>query len=151
MRTFIVLADLGRVRAVQIKLASGLTEEKNHLHEVESAAFVHRESSLGDIVSDQAGRFSQGQIAGMAGGMSYGEEHELENEIEKNNIAIVAGRVDHLIAEAGYPPSILAAPKSILTRLAEELSDETLSAIQETVAADLTKASLKDLEKRFLH
>lgn len=151
MRTFIVLADLGRVRAVRIEIASDSTREKIHLYEVESAAYNQRQPPLSDLVTDQAGRFGQGQVAGTEGGMSYGENHELENALEERNIAAIAFQVDRVIEEAGYPPSILAAPKSILKRLAGELSDKTSGAIQETIAADLTKASLADLEERFLH
>ncbi len=151
MNTLIVLTDLGKVRAFQVKIDTNSAVVRKHLHEIESAAYDHREASLGDSVTDKAGRFGQGNMAGVAGGMSYGEEHEVKNEMEKRNIALIAGHVNQVIAKEGFPPCILAAPKSILKRLEAELSSDAQNSIQESIAADLTKESIKDLEKRFLH
>jgi Protein required for attachment to host cells len=150
MNTLIILADLGKVRAFQVNITNPSPVVKRNLHEIKSAAFDYEASSLGESVTDKAGRFSQGNMAGMTGGMSYGEEHEVKNEMEKRNIALIAGQINQIIAKEGFPPCLLAAPGSILKRLEVELSDDVLDSIQETVAADLTKESIKDLEKRFL-
>lgn len=150
MKTLYVLADLGRVRAIELTRDSELAGGRRHLAELPSAAWEQARPPLGETVTDQAGRFAQGQMTGLAGGMSYGEEHELEAEEERRAIEAVAVHIDGVVAGAGHPGWILAAPKSILKTLEAALSDASRRAIRETVAADLTKTPLSDLEERFL-
>ncbi len=38
---------------------------------------------VNDVVTDRAGGFAEGGPPGQAGGMSYGEEHELEAELQR--------------------------------------------------------------------
>jgi len=150
MKKLFILADLGRVRVVESKRDSELAGGRQHLAEMAEGAFDRITEPLSEVVTDQAGRFSQGQMAGAAGGMSYGEEHELENEMERQAIAAVAAHIDRVVAAAGPVGCVLAAPKSILNRLEAKLSAATRSSIRETIPADLTKATLRDLEGRFL-
>jgi hypothetical protein len=150
MKKLFILADLGRVRVLESKQDSELAGGRRHLAEVTSAAFERPTQSLGEVVTDQAGRFGQGGPAGSAGGMSYGEEHELENERERQALVAIAGHIDRVAAEAGPITIVLAAPKSVLKRLEAALADATRQSIRETIPADLTKESLKDLEDRFV-
>ncbi|MCB1092281.1 MAG: host attachment protein [Verrucomicrobiae bacterium] len=150
MKTLFIVADLGRVRAFQKKSGDELSGAKDHLTELEDAAFSRRDASLGETVTDQAGRFGQGNMAGQSGGMSFGEEHELEREMERKAISEVARHVDQVINDAGCPTCVLAAPKSILHRLEDALAPGSRDAIAESIPADLTRQSIKELEERFL-
>jgi ATP-dependent exoDNAse (exonuclease V) alpha subunit len=150
MKKLIILADLGRVRTIKVEGSSELPDEAMRLVEDETSAFDCRTSPLGDLVTDQAGRFGRGSSVGTPGGMSYGEEHDLEREIERRSIDFVAKHLDKVLDEAGTPPWILVAPASILKRLQSALSEKCRTALTETVAADLTKMSIADLTDRFL-
>jgi hypothetical protein len=101
-------------------------------------------------VTDKAGRFSQGNAVGVEGGMSYGEEHELKDEIERNAMRRVATRIGEIVREEDHPIWVLAAPRSILPRLESMLPVDARQSLEYTVSSDLTRCPLPEMEERFL-
>lgn len=150
MKNLYLLTDLGRVRVLETRVDSALAGGRRHLADCPDDALDRSTPPLGEVVTDQAGRFAQGGMAGQAGGMSYGEEHELERELSRQAIAAIAGHLDAVVARRERPRCVLAAPKSILKTLEAALSGATREAIVESIPADLTKTPLPELEERFL-
>ena len=59
-----------------------------------------RPASVHQSVSDHAGRFRQGGASASGAGMSYGEEHELEEKLELEALKRVAAKIDEIVAVA---------------------------------------------------
>jgi hypothetical protein len=150
MKKLIIAANLGKVRVLKHRVAGEDPIEQDHLIEVPEKSSEEHVATIQEAVTDQAGRFGRGGPAGFETGMSYGEEHNLEKEMERNALRNVASRIEHVLDEKGYPPWILAAPQSILARLKETLPPAARKALTSAVGADLTQCPLQELEARFL-
>lgn len=149
--TFIVLADLGHLRAFQPKPAEPGVGREYDLKELKLAPLTHTPSPIGEMVTDQAGRFATVSNPGSPRGcgMSYGEPHNLQTEDERRLIKKLASRMDALIAKRSPARWILAAPSAILPRVKDALHPRSKKKLVDTQAADLTKLSLKQVEARF--
>ncbi len=145
-----ILANLGRVRPLTLRAAGDDPRERAHLVEHPELDADLATPSIGDVVTDQAGRFSQSQRPGDAGGRSQGEEHNLQSELDRKALERVATTIAKIVEDQGTPPWRLVAPQPITPSLLEALPAAVRNAVAETVAADLAKTPLADLEKRFL-
>ena len=116
MKKLIIAANLGRIRVLKYREAGLDPIDQEHLLEEPSESGKEHVLSVQEWVTDKAGRFSQGNAAGMEGGMSYGEEHELKEQIERNAMRRVATRIGEIVREEDHPIWVLAAPRSILPR-----------------------------------
>ncbi len=148
MKKLIVIADLGRVRAFEVKEGSLENGGHDHLIEMPDVAEEFDVKSVSETVTDQAGQFGGGNGGG---GASHAEELQLENEMERKNLHRVAEQVDRIIARAGKDTTWkLAAPQAILARLVDALKPATRQHLGEQIGADLTREPRPKLEKRFL-
>ncbi|MCF6311041.1 MAG: host attachment protein [Verrucomicrobiales bacterium] len=149
--TFIVLADLGHLRAFQPQAAEPGVGREYDLKEIKLAPLTHTPTPISEQVTDQAGRFAQGGGAGAARGcgMSHGEAHNLKTEDERRLIKELASRIDAVLAKRSPARWILAAPSAILPRLKEALHPTSKKILVDTQGSDLTKLSLKQVEARF--
>lgn len=159
MKKLIVIANLGKIRVLRItepEGPDGVPEtrrlvNRRHLSEEET---INPEggsvSRISDTVTDQAGRFAQGSSAGTEGGMSYGERHNLESEIERDAIRKTTAAIDAALAKHEHDFWVLAAPKPVIKQIESGLAAANRETLVETHAVDLTKRPVKDLEERFL-
>lgn len=149
--TFIVLADLGHLRAFQPQAAEPGVGREYDLKEIKLAPLSHTPSPIGEQVTDQAGRFAKGGAAGSPRGcgMSHGEAHNLQTEDERRLIKELASRIDAVLAKRSPARWLLAAPTAILPRLKDALHPSSKKTLIETQGSDLTKLSLKQVEARF--
>lgn len=150
METLVIIANLGRVRALKFREAGLDPQEQAHLSEEHGSPFEMRHDSINDVLTDQAGRFPQGAPADRLAGMSYGEEHELEAQLENRALHRVAAKIGDIVASAGFPAWRLMATQEILSHLQEALAPAAREALARTEAGDLTKVPLAELEKRLL-
>ena len=150
MESLIVIANLGKIRCIKVKTADGDPGEQDHLTEAAGSMIEEPLEHRGEVVTDQSGRFAQGTVSGQEGGMSYGEQHNLDTEIERKAIKRISDRIVKIVAAEGNRRWLLAAPKPILNRLVETLSKPCRDALSRTVGADLVKEPLAKLEQRFL-
>ncbi len=150
MEKLIVIANLGRVRPVKFRDAGEDPRERAHLVEVPGASVEMRPETISAVVTDQAGRATRSGPVGMKGGMSYGEEHNLKTELDKQALGRIAAAICGIVAAEGNPAWHLVAPPTILPSLLETLSVAARKSLADTTAGDLTNAPLADLEKRFL-
>ncbi len=150
MARLIVIADLGRIRTLQVRGKSDDPQERSHLVKETNTSLDENLASRGDVVTDQSGRFAQGGAADRKGGMSYGEQHNLTAEMERKAIEHLAEKIGEIVAEHSHPSWILAAPQPILPRLQAALPKASSDRLSNTLGADLTKLPIAKLEQRFV-
>ncbi len=150
MEKLIVIANLGRVRPVKFREAGDDPREKAHLVEVAGSMVEMRPEAIGDVVTDQAGRATQSGPVDRKGGMSYGEEHNLKSELERQALGRIAAKIGQIVAAEANPAWRLVAPQTILESLVEGLPAAARKSLTDTVSGDLTSLPLPELEKRFL-
>ncbi|MFD2256497.1 host attachment protein [Luteolibacter algae] len=142
----LILTDLGTVRVLNFRKAGDDPRERAHLVELS-------ENELGPprgaITTDGPGKFNRGSAAGNGEAMSHAET-KLDVEVEKRAIAQVAKEICDVVAGLGCHSFVLAAPQEHLKRLEAEMNPTCREKLRDSVGADLSNTSLKDLEKRFL-
>lgn len=142
----LVLTDLGMVRVLNFKEAGDDPRNLAHLVELSSDELG---SPRGAETTDSPGRFNRGSAAGIGEAMSHAET-KLDMEVEKRAIAQVAKEICDVVARLGCTSFVLAAPQEHLKRLEAEMDADCRGKLGKSLGADLTKTSLKELEKRFL-
>lgn len=150
MQKLLILANSGRVRFLVFKESGDDPLDRAHLLEGPGSPVEMRPASVHQTVTDHAGRFRQGGASQSKAGMSYGDEYELEEQLENDALKRVAAKIDEIVSVAGYPGWQLVAPPTILHALREALADPTRRALTRSETGDLTKLPVADLEKRFL-
>lgn len=150
MKKLIIAANLGKVRVLKYRAAGEDPIEQDHLIEAPEESSEQHVNTIHEEVTDQAGRFGRGTPAGLETGMSYGEEHNLEREMERGALKSIAARIERVLEAEGHPAWVLAAPQSILARLKESLPMAASRTLTSDVGADLTQCRLKEMEDRFL-
>lgn len=149
MNKLIIAANLGQVRVLGFREAGDDPAEQRHLVEEFSESVKEHVGSIRETVTDQAGRFSQGGSVGLKTGMSYGEEHHLKAEMERQAIRKTASRIEAILAAKSHPPWILSAPQPILAKLLEALPPSATGRLVSSIGADLTRCPLGEMEQRF--
>ena len=150
MKKLIIAANMGNLRVLKFRKAGDDPREKDHLVEEHTEGGTHHVMSIQETVTDQAGRFAKGSSVEMETGMSYGEEHHLKDEIDRNALKNTASRIESILEEEGNPDWILAAPQPILGKLTEALPPAARRNLSECVGADLTRVAIDEMEERFL-
>lgn len=145
----VIIADLGRMRAFQVRRRGDDPREQDHLKEVADAHFEDVGSPIRETVTDQSGRFGQHGVAGGAGGMSAGEEHNVESERERDALERLAAKIADVVEDEAADAWLLAAPQSILAALQASLPPSCRQKLTSTLGADLTKVPVAKLEERF--
>ena len=149
MEKLIVIANLGRVRPVKFREAGEDPREKAHLVEIPGSIVEMRPEPISALVTDQAGRATQSGPVDRKGGMSYGEEHNLKSELDKQALERIAAKIGEIVAAEGNPAWRLVVPQTILASLVEALPAAARKSLAEKVGGDLTSLPLPELEKRF--
>ena len=150
MKKLIIAANLGKVRVLKYRAAGDDPIEQEHLIEVPEESTEIHVDRIQEAVTDQAGRFGRGTAIGMETGMSYGEELNLERDMERAAINSIANRIEQVLKKEQQPAWILAAPQSILARLKAALPSTARKSLVSATGPDLTQCRLQDMEQRFL-
>ncbi|MES2981857.1 MAG: host attachment protein [Verrucomicrobiota bacterium] len=146
----LILTDLGRIRVLAFKHAGDPPQDLSHLIELSENELS---PPRGAVTTDIPGKFNRGFAAG--NGNSKGEamshaETKLNMEVEKRSISQVAGEICEVVRNLGCHGFVLAAPEEYLKRLEAQIEPDCREKLLESHGTDLTKADLKELEKRFL-
>jgi hypothetical protein len=149
MTQLIISANLGHIRVLHHQNAGDHPCQQPHWLESPDANWQQSTPPLRERVTDQAGRFAQGCSADRQTGMSIGEEHQLQREIDLNSLKHIASHIETILHNQGWPDWILAAPKSILPALEHSLSPDALKHLQDRVGADLTRCPIGEIQERF--
>lgn len=150
MEPLIILANLGRVRVVHHHPAGHDPQQKPHLVESLDSTTELRPEAIHEVVTDHAGRFPQSGPLDRLGGMSYGEEHHLEAELETQALRRIATRIAEVVSAEGHPRWRLTAPQPILEALVEALPAAVRQCLAQRDGGDFTRLPLADLERHFL-
>ncbi len=150
MKSLIVIANLGRVRVLKLRPAGDDPVQQDHLFEVPTSNGVEPPKMIHEVVTDQSGRFAEGNAANLQTGMSNGENLKLEAELQRDALQKIASRIGEAVEAEGAPPWMLVAPSQILPALKQALPAQSRKTLGETQAADLTRTPLRELEDRFL-
>jgi hypothetical protein len=150
MKKLVIAANLGKVRVLKYRAAGDDPIEQDHLIEEPAESSEEHVETMREAVTDQSGRFGRGAPVGFETGMSYGEEHNLELEMERSALKKLAARIESVLEAEGHPAWILAAPQSILARLKKCLPARARETLSSDVGADLTQCRLQEIEERFL-
>jgi hypothetical protein len=150
MQPLILIANLGRVRSLTYHEAGADPQQKAHLVEAPGSVAELRPHAIHEVVTDHAGRFPQSGPVDRLAGMSYGEEHHLEDELERQALETVAAEIDRRVAAAAHPAWRLVAPQPILAALQKALAPATRATLAHAEPGDLTRLTLEDLEQRFI-
>jgi len=151
MEPLIILSNLGRVRALTFRAAGDDPQQQAHLSEIPGSRVELRPQSVTKVVTDQAGRSTQSGPVGLSSGMSYGEMHGLETELERQALARIAMEIGDRVAAEGHPRWHLFAPAPILPALKKALPAEAQKSLAGTSVGDLTKLPVAKLEAHILH
>lgn len=150
MEKLILIANLGRLRILKFREAGDDPRQKPHLIEAPGSPLEMRPKFIREVVTDKAGRFSQSGSTDRLTGMSYGEEHELESQLDKQALDNIAEKIDETLAAEGYPLWRLMANQGILGSLQAALPAAARQSLAYAEAGDLTRMPVAELEKRLL-
>jgi hypothetical protein len=150
MENLIVIASPGRVRLMQYQESGDGYLGHAHLVEAPDSIIEIYPQHRGAVVTDQSGRFGQSTTPERKAGMSYGEEHNLETELENQTLRQVAATINGLLADAGFPPWRLVFPQAQLPRLLRLLSVATRNSLMHCESGDWTKLRQAEIENRLL-
>jgi hypothetical protein len=127
----IVLADLGHVKAFRV--THDMQNPKPHIELSYECEFPEAHIRLGQTVTDQAGRFAQGNKPGS----STWENHNLRAENERRLLHQVAEKISELVQN--QRTWYLAAAESVNSRLVELLNPAARATMVRNIASDLVK------------
>ncbi len=137
MTTYIVVADAARARIFT----------RDALKLVEQESLVHAEGRLheGDLVTDHRG--GEVQESTSTTSRSSGEEGAATNHQEEIFAKQVSERLYRARVENAMEKLILVAPPRFLGRLRDKLDGPTAKRVIHTLAKDLSKDSLENIQK----
>lgn len=139
----IVVADLGRVKAYRVTRDD--MSPTSRLELVDDVEMTDAHGKLLDKITDKAGRFP-GNGTG-PGGMSMGENHNLQLETDRRLLKQVADRINNLAKNERI--WYLAAVKEINPRVVESLNPTVRATMAKNISADLIKIPKEDLLSHF--
>ncbi len=145
MGKIIIVADLGHFRAYRI-VKNPLESPRMEL--IESYDSIEAHGRFAEKLTDTAGRF------GMGGGRhgaakGYGEPHNMEMEMQKKVVKLIAGDINAIIAQEGYPGWYLAAEKKIHGQVLDSLNPDVKAKLIKNITSNLTKTKAPELLERF--
>jgi hypothetical protein len=136
----VVAADLGHFRAYRV---SWTPRGSAKISLIESFDSLEGHGKLGDKLSDQAGRFSRND--GLSISKGYGEPHNIELEMEKRMIKLIARDIEAIIAKEPCEAWYFAAPAEINGRIVEHIGRDVKSRLDKNVTANLTRTKKSDI------
>lgn len=141
----IICTNTGRLRAFRITASDTTLDAKPQISEIANEEFADGPHRIGELTSDQAGRFNSDGSPGM----SRGEAHGLEREEERRLILQVADKITAFVKAEKPDRWQLAAPPTINARLLEALDPEVLKILAANEKHDFTKLPTLEVGRRF--
>lgn len=145
MGKIIVTVDLGHFKAFK-SAKDPLNRESLTL--IESYDSIEGHGKLSDQLSDSAGRFMKGSRKGEATRGS-GEPGNLEADINRKIIKIIAKNISDLITREKKPVWYLAAPVKVNNQIIKLLSPDVRARLDRNIVADLIKVDKSEILNHF--
>jgi len=154
--TIVIVADMGELKAFEVKRNEGLVENKMKisysLEALNDISYIDAHERVQDIVSDSAGRFGNSRDrAGRLGDSrgSIGENHNLETERKKRSVKDVASDINAIIENEKPKQLLLAFPQESNAQLLDELTQETRNVLVKNVGLNLINANTAEILSHF--
>ena len=143
MTSFIILADLGRVKAYRISRDDFDPKSSLAFEDLADVDLVNKHSKISDRVRDKSGRHGYG-----VGSKALTESRREQEEIEGRQLKDIAGVINQT-AGAGAASIYFAAPKPIIASLTEALDVGVRKRIRTMLPLNLIKSPKLKLLERF--
>jgi len=140
MSEVLIVTDLGHFKAYRL-VENPMESPKLELIKEQDNIEAH--GRLGEKLSDEAGRFGMGGERSSLKG--YGEQHNIESEIERKIIKNISNEINQIIKSENPQRWHLFAAKRINNNIITLLNKEVLKKLKKNVKSDLTKLSKKEL------
>ncbi len=143
MKSLIILADLGRVKAYRITHDDLDPKSSPAFEDVLDVDLENQHSRVSDRYSDKAGRFSYGP-----GSKAVGEKHSEQAEAEVQQLKGVAQSINEA-AKTDTGDIFFAAPREIVKSLLDKLEPSIRKRIRSELPLNLVKVPKLKLLERF--
>jgi len=143
--TIIICANSGRLRTFRVSRSETMVDPVNQISEIGNEELEDGPQRVGEITSDQAGRFRSDGTPGMG----QGDANGLEREEERRLISQLAEKIGGTLREVKAEKWMLAAPHTINARLLEELDPALRQSLATNEKHDLTKLPTLAVGRRF--
>jgi len=141
--TLVIVADLGELKAYSIEehegVVNGEIKISHSLKLLNDENFIEGRKKVGEVVSDQAGRFGQGNP----------ENHNLESEKEHRTIKEIAADIDIIVNAIKPEQLFLAFPKEHNQELLNMLSESSKAVLTKNITSDLVKTDKNKILSHF--
>jgi len=141
--TIVIVADLGELKVFNVKKSEGVVDNEMKtsftLEVINDIAYIDAHKKAGEIMSDSAGNFAG----------SNGEEHNRETERKKRSLKDIANDIDAIVENEKPKQLLLAFPQESLSKLTEELSQNTKGVLTKTVSSNLVKTDKNKILSHF--
>jgi hypothetical protein len=145
MEKIIIAVDLGHFKAYKVT-KNDLESPRVEL--IESYDSIEAHGKLSDKVTDKAGR--EGMKGGKNGAAKgYGEPHDMQLEMEKKAIRLMAKDINTIIKKEGSPKWYLAATKMINSQILDNLEAGVKAKLDKNIMSNLTNTDKSDIMKHF--
>lgn len=154
--TVVIVADMGELKAFEVKKNKGLVENEMKvsysLKALDDIYYGNAHKKVQDITTDSAGRFgnssNRAQRLGETGA-SIGENHNLDTERKKRSIKDVASDIDTIIQNKNPKELFLAFPQELNAQLVDELTQETKNILVKNVGSNLVNTNTDEILSHF--
>ncbi len=143
MTSFIILADLGRVKAYRISRDEFDPKSSLAFEDLADVDLVNKHSKVSDRVRDKSGRHRYGP-----GSKALTESRREQEEVEGRQLKDIAGVINQT-AGGGAASIYFAAPKPIIASLTEALDVGVRKRIRTMLPLNLIKSPKLKLLERF--
>ncbi len=143
--TMIITVDLGHFKAYRVTANPGGSPA---IDLIESYDSIEGHGKIAEKFYDTAGRFVGGGGKGEVA-KGYGEPHNLESEVRKKLVKMIAMDIDALIKKEGCEKWYLAAGDRIEKEIIKRLEPAVKAKLDKSVAMDLTKSPKSEILSHF--
>lgn len=142
---YVVVLNRAHVRIYSEEQEPG--QSKPALREVDAVDLPGGRAGYTDRETDEAGRFSKGQVGAPGGGID--ERLPMQRQEERRAAEDVAGVVNRFFRDRKDETWDLAVPAPLLKAVVERLDPGARSRLRKTVAKDLVKIAPAELKAHF--
>ncbi len=154
--TVVIVADMGELKAFEMKRYEGLVENEMKvsysLEALDDINYGDAHKRVQDIISDSAGRFGNSMDRAEKLGdsrSSIGENHNLETERKKRSIEDIASDINTIIENKKPKQLFLAFPQELNAQLLDELTQETRNILVKNVGSNLINTNTDEILSYF--
>ena len=145
-KKLLVVADLGHLKAYRLEESERFSKPRLQLLEQWQTNVPNH---LSQEVTDQAGQYRKGSVAGGPSDLSDGEEHNLDLERRRRALKSLAGHISELLGREDVESCYFAAGSEINQAIINALDPRVRSRIEKNLPLNLTKLNPAEVIAHF--